>query len=107
MKKAFWSLFFWLRSLIRSFKLINKIHLMDHVWYNGKEYVINNGTQWPIWDLSPVERDADGRCPSIFIHQDDFKKPFWRNIKNSAFSNHRWYMMYWFDLDVRKKVFGY
>lgn len=104
MKKAFWTAFFWMRSIIRSFKSFNQIHLMDYVVMNGEEYFINDGKSQPFWMLCPTKQNPDGTREATYAHQEAFRKLFWKSLNNSLFSLHRWYMEYWFVLDLRKKV---
>lgn len=105
MKKRFWGLMLRTKALVLSFRCYKGIHLMDAVIYQGKRYFVNNGVSAPMWDICEMEWNKDRKRESIRVHEDLLRKEItWRNIKNGLFSHYRWYMSYWYEIDLKKKL---
>lgn len=106
MKKLYFMTILWITSIFRSVRDFRSIHLMDYVVYDGKLLFVNNGRSCPKWDLLSINWNPDGTRTGYLIHQDEFRKLFWRNLKHDLFFIHKWYMTSWFSLDLREKLKG-
>lgn len=102
MKRCLYGLYLKTKSLLNSFKHFREFHLMDDVIYNGKRYFINNGIAYPYYDLCEYEY-TDGKRKSIRVHESKIKKvKSLQNLKNDLLYLHKWYMNYWYEIDLRK-----
>ena len=98
------------KAFIYSLKGFREIHLMDNVIYNGELYFVNNaiknrddGTR--LYDILKKQWNEDGTRDAACVPASEFvKAKNWPTFKNSCLSYYRWYMTYWYILDVRKKL---
>jgi len=76
---------------------------MDDIIYNGKKCFVNNGVSAPVWNLCEKEWNEDGTRNTYRVHEREIKKvkSFW-NLENDLFHIYRWYMKYWYEIDLRK-----
>lgn len=100
------------KHLFISLENANGIHLMDEVVYNGKRCFVNNGTRYNergerLWDILEIEWNADGTRNKYAATDVELTKvKNWRNFKNSCLSHYRWYMTYWYQIQLRDKMYG-
>lgn len=84
----------------RALKQINRPHLGDIVYYQGERYTLFQGVRAPYWDM--VRTEDIYRITASSIHESKFKlQPLWRRFFFSFRFTYRFYMGYWFDIDVR------
>lgn len=96
--------------IIKGINTRKKLHLMDIVTYEGKEYFVNNGTKHcgqcnaKLWDLvENVPFDENGKRPSVVTREGAIKKvKCWNNFKRGIFSVYEFQMMYWHQINLRK-----
>ena len=101
MKRKVFGLYLRIKSITRSIKQVNKVHIMDDVIYDGKECFVNNGTSAPIWDLCETKKRSDGTRNTYRVHENHFKKvKSLYNLKNDLFHIHEWYMRNWYRIDL-------
>jgi len=86
----------------------NGIHLMDDVIYQGKKCFVNNGIRYDengkrLWDILEKEWNPDGTRNHYLAKDYELTKvKNWRTFKNSCLSHYRWYMTYWYQIQVRE-----
>lgn len=84
---------------------MNHIHLGDYVIYDGKLCFVNNGVSAPVWDLCEKSFKDDGTRNTYRVHENNFRKAqSLYNLKNGLISLHRWYMNYWYDIQLREML---
>jgi hypothetical protein len=97
-----------LENFYISIKDRNKIHLMDDVIYNGKKCFVNNGIRSNekgerLWDILETEWNPDGtRNHYLATDAELTKVKNLETFKNSCLSHYRWYMIYWYQIQVRE-----
>ena len=85
-----------LRVVLLALRWLNKYNLGDHVWYEGRQWMLIQGRCAPRWDLSRRGVIAP------YVHEQDFRKV--RSLGNywhSFISGYRFYMQSWFHIWVR------
>jgi hypothetical protein len=84
--------------IFRALKQINQPHLGDVAYYQGFKYHLIQGVAAPYWDLF----DMKARIRVNSIHVSKFRlQPLWRRFFFSFRFTYRFYIRYWFDIDVR------
>ena len=76
---------------------IGQLHIGDTVKYNGKTCVLVQGVSHPKWHMHDVKTNERFE----YVHVDDFKKLFWKNVWWDIESTYRFYMMNWYDIFMR------
>lgn len=101
-----------LKHLWISIKDAKNIHLMDEVIYNSKKCFVNNGIRYNengerLWDILEKEWNTDGTRNKYLATDDELVKvKNWTTLKNSCLSHYRWYMTYWYQIELREKMNG-
>jgi hypothetical protein len=93
--------------VIYALKSINRLHIGDIVFYQGKECMLIQGVADPRWDLLPLDKEnMDKSLRTVFknIHKSEFKtaknaKVYWERFK----SNYQFKMGNWFLIDTYQK----
>lgn len=114
LRKIFYTCLLSIKELFLSFTQINQIHLMDHVWFQGEQWFVSNGTRCSaegeqLWSIYPRRTLPDGTRTGLQRHvtRDSFRRVFcWRNITNALFSHYRWWRTYWRDIHVEQCLRG-
>lgn len=92
----------------RALKQIRKPHLGDVVDYNGERCFLNQGVNAPYWDLIWFDGFESSANVCSSIHESKFKlQPLWRRFFFSLRFTYRFYMGYWYGIDVQKKYISY
>ena len=100
------------RHLFISLENACGIHLMDYVIYQGKKCFVNNGIHYNengerLWDILEIEWNPDGTRNHYFATDAELTKvKNWSTFKNSCLSHYRWYMTYWYQIQVRELMEG-
>ncbi len=96
------------KHLYISLENANNIHLMDEVMYNGKKCFVNNGNRYAedgthLWDILEREWNADGTRNGYSVQESELKKiKNWCTFKNSCLYHYKWYMTYWYQIQLRE-----
>jgi hypothetical protein len=84
----------------RALKQIRKPHLGDIVYYQGRRCELLQGVSAPYWDLWYEK----GKLRLNGIHESIFKlQPLWRRFFFSFRFTYRFFMNYWYTIDVQNK----
>jgi len=94
MKMILWkTIYYWVLIVLLSIKKIFKINLSDKIWYDGKIYVIWDGTRPGHWKLKNYN-----------VNNGWVKRKYCKKVKtihnflNSFKFGYKFYMGYWFDI---------
>lgn len=105
MKRLFRSIIVKLQYVYIALRNINKPHLGDFVMYKGVECSLIQGVNNPYWDLLPMtDENLKKSKRDIYrhVHKKDFKlEPFWKRFALSFLYTYNFYMVNWYDIDIR------
>jgi hypothetical protein len=99
-----------LTYLIKGIRTRNEIHLGDIVFYEGKEWFVNNAIKScgqcgeRLYDLiENVPYDENKKREKISVGKSNIKKiKNWSNFKQGIFNVYDFNMTYWHDINLRK-----
>ena len=110
MRRFFYGLILRIKHLFISIRQVRRIHLGDVVMYNGERFVVNNGTRVnnegeTLWDILPYNNFENGSRTTYYATSKELKKvKSLSNLKNDLLYHYRWYMCYWYGIDLREKL---
>ncbi|MFW6225353.1 MAG: hypothetical protein ACOC3V_00175 [bacterium] len=85
---------------------INNPHLGDVVIYNNTKCLLIQGVSKPYWNLLPLTKEnleKSTRETFKHVHENKFKlKPMYKRFISSFNFTYKFYMSYWYDIDINK-----
>jgi len=111
MKAFFVKIWIRIQYAIIALKVINKVKLMEHVFYQGNTCLLIQGVASPYYDLLP-QTDENLKKEKRFVHRQvhvsKFKrKPLYRRFRFSFMSTYNFYMKSWYSSDWRRGNVAY